>query len=213
MIQMPAHAVYYRVSTRDQSIEAQRSAMATGGVTFEREFMDEGISGATQALHRGGFRECAEWLRQGDTLHVYAVDRLGRDSIDVQTTVRTLMEKGVIVDIHGIGPIVGETGKLIVALLAQVAQIEKNRILERTTAGRDVAKAKGVHLGRKPSMGEEEAVEALRDLKSSGNVARTAEKHGLSRQALIRLRDSDAKHAVAARAAAGVTFGVGDGGR
>jgi putative DNA-invertase from lambdoid prophage Rac len=93
-------------------------------------------------------------------VYVYAVDRLGRDALDVQSTVRALIGKGVTVDVHGLGPIAGDIGKLILAVLAQVAEMERNRIKERCDTGRVAARSalattgkthKGKHgLGRKP---------------------------------------------------------------
>lgn len=133
-----ARIAYYRVSTVDQSIEAQRSAMA-GGEPFDEEFTDEGISGATQAASRPGFGALLKYIRKGDTLHVYAVDRLGRDALDVQATVRALLQRGVAVEVHGLGRIAQGVGELILAVLAQVADMERNRIKERTAAGRAVA--------------------------------------------------------------------------
>ena len=74
---------YFRVSTTDQSIEAQRHALGGG---FDREYADEGISGGVLAADRPGFAKLLEQVRSGDSVHVYAVDRLGRDALDVQTT-------------------------------------------------------------------------------------------------------------------------------
>src|SRR4051812_27834974 len=101
---------YYRVSTTDQSIDAQRHAM---GGSFDREFSDEGVSGGTMAADRPGFAKLLEHVREGDTVCVYAVDRLGRDALDVQATVRRLLDKGVAVDVHGIGTIGRGVGELI----------------------------------------------------------------------------------------------------
>lgn len=154
---MSHRIAYFRVSTGDQSIEAQRAAM---GGNFDQEFADEGVSGGTLAADRPGFAKLLQAIRKGDTLAVYAVDRLGRDALDVQGTVRTLMDRGVIVDVHGLGRIEGDIGKLILAVLAQVAEMERNRITERCNSGRAAARAalaatgkthKGKHgLGRKP---------------------------------------------------------------
>ena len=72
---------YYRVSTADQSVESQRHAMGGG---FDDEFDDIGVSGAVPAAQRPGFAKLLSYIRKGDTLHVYAVDRLGRDALDVQ---------------------------------------------------------------------------------------------------------------------------------
>lgn len=135
-----SNIAYYRVSTADQSIVAQRAALSQG-CKFDREFQDEGISGAVLAADRPGFNALLEYIRDGDTLHIYAVDRLGRDALDVQSTIRALIAKGVTVDIRGLGAIAKGVGELIIAVLAQVADMERQRIAERTANGREVARA------------------------------------------------------------------------
>ena len=176
---------YYRVSTGDQSIEAQRSAL---GGPFDQEFADEGVSGATPAATRKGFSELLAKIRTGDTLYVYAVDRLGRDALDVQATVRLLLERSVIVHVHGLGPIGRGVGELILAVLAQIADMERQRIAERTRAGRDAARASLAATGRthrgKVSLGRPMAQDAAsvaawrRENKAS--IATTARQFGLS---------------------------------
>lgn len=136
---------YYRVSTNDQSVEAQRHAM---GGAFDREFSDEGVSGGTQAATRPGFAKLLEVVRDGDVVCVYAVDRFGRDALDVQATVRRLLEQGVAVEVHGLGTIARGVGELILAVLAQVADMERRRITERTQAGRKAARASLEATGR-----------------------------------------------------------------
>lgn len=136
-----ANIAYYRVSTADQSIEAQRHAMGRSpGTVFDEEFSDPGISGFTSAASRPGFSKLLAFVRKGDVLFVYAVDRLGRDALDVQTTVRSLLERGVAVEIYGLGRIARGVGELILAVLAQVADMERIRILERTASGRAKAR-------------------------------------------------------------------------
>lgn len=132
-----SYIAYYRVSTVDQSIESQRSAL---GGRFDKEFQDEGVSGSIKAAARPGFSQLLDYVREGDSVHVYAVDRLGRDALDVQATVRVLLERGVAVEIHGLGRISAGVGELILAVLAQVADIERKRIIERTAEGRAVAR-------------------------------------------------------------------------
>jgi putative DNA-invertase from lambdoid prophage Rac len=138
-----AHVAYFRVSTADQSIESQRNAMQpkAGPSGFDKVFTDEGVSGATPAAKRPGFSALLQYVREGDTVHVYAVDRLGRDALDVQATVRDLLQRGVAVEVRGLGTIARGVGELILAVLAQVADMERNRINERTAAGRAVALA------------------------------------------------------------------------
>lgn len=176
---------YYRVSTTDQSIESQRSAL---GGSFDQEFKDEGISGGTIAASRKGFGELLKYIRSGDTLFVYAVDRLGRDAIDVQTTVRDLLKRRIAVHIHGLGLIAEGVGELILAVLAQVASMEKARIIERTATGRATAQAllaagKPTQHG-KSSMGRplEADPAAVRQWKqeNSASISVTAKHFGLS---------------------------------
>ena len=142
---MPHRIAYFRVSTGDQSIEAQRVALGGG---FDAEHSDIGISGATMAADRPGFAKLLEQVRKGDTIHVYAVDRLGRDAIDVQSTVRRLMDKGVTLDVHGIGLIGRGVGEIIVAVLAQLADMERHKIKERCEGGRMAARAALAATGR-----------------------------------------------------------------
>lgn len=136
---------YYRVSTIDQSIEAQRTAM---GGDFAMEFKDEGVSGSIPAAKRAGFAAMLHGLTKGATVHVYAVDRLGRDALDVQATVRQLLTMGVSVHVHGLGLISKGAGELILAVLAQVADMERQKILERTQAGREAARQSLALTGR-----------------------------------------------------------------
>ena len=137
-----ATIAYYRVSTSDQSIESQRSILIkyTNIIQFDKEFSDEGISGSTPAHTRAGFKELLNYIREGDTLHVYSVDRLGRDALDIQTTIRNLLNKNVNVNIYGLGLVGKGVGEIIIAVLAQIAEMEKQRILERTNHGRLLAK-------------------------------------------------------------------------
>lgn len=176
---------YYRISASDQSIEAQRLAL---GGSFDREFSDIGISGATLASDRPGFAELLSYVREGDTLAIYAIDRLGRDALDVQSVIRKLLDKGVTVDVRGLGPIGRGVGELVVAVLAQIADMERSRIKERCDAGREAAKAsliatgkthKGKHgLGR-PVAGDRKAIAAWRQ-ENSASIAKTAAQFGLS---------------------------------
>lgn len=187
------HIAYYRVSTTDQSIEAQRAALAQGH-KIDQEFKDEGVSGAVLAAERPGFRALLNYIREGDVLHVYAVDRLGRDAIDVQSTIRTLLAKGVTVEIRGLGPIAKGVGELIIAVLAQVADMERQRIRERTATGREVARAAlaatgKTHRGKeslgRPPRGDAEAVRAWRT-DNSASIRETAEHFGLSESTVKR---------------------------
>lgn len=176
---------YYRVSTGDQSVEAQRTAL---GGDFDKEFEDVGVSGGVMAAERPGFAKLLEQIRKGDTLVVYAVDRLGRDALDVQGTVRRLIDAGVTVDIHGLGQIGRGVGEIILAVLAQVADMERHKIRERTEAGRAAARAALAATGKthrgKDSLGRPKAQDGAAVIlwrrEHTASIRKTAQHFGIS---------------------------------
>lgn len=177
--------LYLRVSSDGQSVEAQRHAM---GGDFDREFIDEGVSGGVMAADRPGFGALFQHVRSGDIVSCYAIDRLGRDALDVQATVRRLVDAGVTVDVKGIGPIGKGVGEIVLAVLAQVADLERGRILERTASGRAAARASLAATGRthrgKASLGRPVAADAAEVVawrrRTQSSIAATAHRFGLS---------------------------------
>lgn len=176
---------YYRCSTSDQSIEAQRRALGDG---FDKEFADEGVSGAIKAEDRPGFAALLSYVREGDSVCVTAIDRLGRDALNVQSVVRDLIGRGVTIDVQGLGPIAKGVGELIVAVLAQMADMERNRIRERCEAGRAAARASLSATGKthrgKISLGRPFAADAAEVRKwrkeNRASIAATARQFTLS---------------------------------
>lgn len=187
LIQMSQKIAYYRVSTSEQSIESQRQLLGGG---FDQEFSDIGVSGSVPASDRPGFSELLAYIRKGDVLHVAAVDRLGRDALDVQATVRALINKRVAIEVLGLGRIGSGAGagELILAVLAQVADMERKRIADRTAAGRETAKRllaeTGVtqhgktSLGR-PRVADADAVRQWRT-ENGASISLTAGQFGIS---------------------------------
>lgn len=163
----------------------QRRAL---GGAFDKEFVDEGVSGAILAADRPGFAALLSYIREGDTLCIAAIDRLGRDALDIQATIRSLFTKGVTVDVFGLGPIGKGVGELIVAVLAQLADPERNRIKERCYAGRAAARASLASTGRthrgKVSLGRPFAADASEVQKwrkdNGASIATTARQFDLS---------------------------------
>ena len=182
---------YYRVSTEGQSVEAQRQSMDG---PIDKEFSDEGVSGSILAAVRPGFAKLLSYIREGDTLCVYALDRLGRDALDVQTVVRRLLDLGVTVEIRGLGTIGRGVGEIIVSVLAQVADMERQRIKERCDAGRAAARAAIAATGRthrgKASLGRPVAADAQevaawrRD--NAATTRATMERFGISKATVTR---------------------------
>lgn len=182
---------YYRVSSRDQSIDAQRIEL---GGAFDKEFDDSDVSGLIPAADRPGFGQLLKYVREGDTFHVAAIDRLGRDALDIQATVRRLIDMGVTVHVHGLGAIGRGVGEIVVAVLAQVADMERRRIVERCDSGRAAARASLAATGKthrgKTSLGRPKAADPVdvarwrRDNKAS--LSQTVARFGLSRATVAR---------------------------
>lgn len=203
------HVAYFRVSTIDQSVESQRAAlMAASGVTqFDKEFIDQGVSGATLAASRKGFSELKAYLRKGDTLYVYSIDRLGRDAIDIQMVVRDFLDAGIKVYIVGLSVLDAMAGQIVIAVLAQVASLERTKINERTAAGRKIAKEtfqrtgkthKGKEsLGRPKSFNPKQVVEWR--AANQASISATAAHWGISTASVKRAATASAVKPVRSR--------------
>src|SRR5665213_3727240 len=93
-----ATILYARVSTADQTLEHQRTHAEAAGFKFDHVLADHGVSGvSTKLADRPQGRRLFDKLREGDTLVVRWVDRLGRNYDDVCETIREFMRRGVIV--------------------------------------------------------------------------------------------------------------------
>ena len=94
---------YGRVSTNEQTADNQRIEIERAGYTLDYWFADEGVSGAVLASQRPQFREMLGKIRKGESLVVTKIDRLGRDAVDIQTTVKQLKVLGVRVFVTQLG--------------------------------------------------------------------------------------------------------------
>lgn len=107
------------------------------------------MSGKVPALQREQFKALHGRLRKGDVLIVAKLDRLGRDVVDVVTTVQTLTGAGVAVEVLGLGRLDNSAqSQLTLNMLAAISQFERQIIGERTKAKLAQLKAQGVRLGR-----------------------------------------------------------------
>lgn len=180
-----AMVAYYRVSTDTQTIDSQKHTVETV-YNVDKTFADIGVSGTVEAAKRKEFANCISYLREGDTLIVWDLDRLGRDSIDVQLTMRELKNKGVNTIVHSMGvDLSTDAGELLITIFSKVAEMERKKILARTKAGREAAKAQGKHMGRPKTTTVEQVVE----LRSQGlSIAKTASELGCSVATVKRLQ-------------------------
>lgn len=139
---------YVRVSTDDQTTENQRRAIEAR-YKVSKWFSEDGVSGSVPAAHRPVLAALLAYVREGDTVVVVAIDRLGRNTIDVLTTVELLRTKGVsIVSMREGFDLATPAGKLMLTMLAAVAELERENIKARQMAGIERARAEGKILGR-----------------------------------------------------------------
>lgn len=141
---------YARVSTLDQNPELQTDALKAAGC--EEIYLDK-ISGATS--ERPKLNELKNFIRQGDTLVVWRLDRLGRSLKDLIDWMAFLESKGVAFkslqeNIDTSTP----TGKLVFHIFGAMAEFERNLIIERTMAGLSAARARGRTGGRPKKLNE-----------------------------------------------------------
>lgn len=142
------HLGYTRVSTSNQDVQLQLDALLSVGVQKRDVFADV-TSGSKTAIERPGMKRLLEYVEEGDTVAVWRVDRLGRSLIDVLNTVNLLRERGVQVRSisDGIDPATS-TGRLMLNMLATLAEYERELIVERVNAGIVAARQNGTRFGR-----------------------------------------------------------------
>ena len=183
---------YARVSTVDQVNENQRAQIKDAGYRIEpRRFVEEKISGSVPAMSRPGFKKLMDKLEPGDTLVVTKLDRIGRDSIDVQKTVELFTDLDVRLIVLQLGnlDLTSSSGGLMVKVLAAVADFERELIIERTLAGQARARAAGTHMGR-PSKTTDEQRKVIRSRLGAGQtISAVARDYKLSRATVMGIRD------------------------
>lgn len=154
---------YARVSTQDQHLELQQEALTKAGC--QRVFEDR-VSG-TRA-DRPGLAKAMEVMRDGDTLVVWKLDRLGRSVKQLVDLVGMLHKQGVqfksLTDSIDTGT---PSGRFFFHVMASLAEMERELIIERTRAGLDVARQLGRKGGRKPKMTDSK-ISSARKLLASG---------------------------------------------
>ena len=160
---------YARVSTADQTLDPQKDALTQAGCQI---IFDDVISGAK--ADRPGLSEAINYARDGDTLVVWKLDRLGRSMQHLIETVIDLKAKGV--GFRSITEGVDTTtsgGTLVFHLFGALAQFERDLIRERTQAGLKAAAARGRKGGRKPVVSDQKLIRS-RQLIDGGLTVREA---------------------------------------
>lgn len=175
---------YARVSTGLQNLNLQEDRLNQHGC--EKIFSDH-ISGSKSK--RPGLDKAIEFARSGDTIVVWRLDRLGRNMEDLIILVNELNNRGV--SFHSLEENItmdksSSTGQLLFHLFAAFAEFERNLILERSSAGRIAARARGRYGGRPEKLNKQD-LKLLKTLYDNGTPIKTiAEQWKVSRTTIYR---------------------------
>jgi DNA invertase Pin-like site-specific DNA recombinase len=154
---------YARVSTQDQNLDLQSEALTKAGC--EKIFNDK-ISGSR--AERPGLTKALEMLREGDTLVVWKLDRLGRSVKNLVDLVGELHQQGIqfksLTDAIDTGT---PSGRFFFHVMASLAEMERELTVERTRAGLEVARQLGRKGGRRRQMTESK-IESAKKLLANG---------------------------------------------
>lgn len=178
---------YARVSTKRQTLDQQLDALHAAGV--ERVFTDK-MSGTRD--DRPGLAELLAYAREGDTVVVVALDRLGRSLSGIIRTVEALTERGVQLrslreGIDYSTPI----GRMLAGIFASLAEYERTLIAERAEAAREAAAERGRQTGRPRALSDDQARQ-LRALRAGGeSIADLCRSFKISRATAYRVLDTE----------------------
>ena len=182
---------YARVSTNEQDLSLQLDALQEAG--WDKICEDRISGGKTE---RPGLQEALSYIRKGDTLVVWRLDRLGRTLKHLIETVNELEERGI--GFQSLQEAIDTTtssGRLVFHIFGALAEFERNLIRERTHAGLEAARARGRKGGRPKALNTKK-IELLYELYDSKKhtVKEICEMMGISKPTLYSyLRESGAK--------------------
>jgi DNA invertase Pin-like site-specific DNA recombinase len=176
---------YARVSTDGQTLAAQEAQLRTNGCD---KVFSEKVSGASAANRPELIRVLAE-LQDGDVLLVTRLDRLARSTRDLLNILDTIAKAGA--GFRSLSDHWADTtnphGKLMVVMLAGIAEFERSLILARTSDGRARAKAAGKRFGRKPKLNDAQRDQVRERRRNGETLAAIAASYGVHSTSIGRL--------------------------
>ena len=143
---------YIRVSTegKGQTTDNQRKSISDAGYAVDGFYSEDGVSGSKPAMSRPVFAALMGIAKEGDTIIITMIDRLGRSASDILNVVEMLKGRGIklkVMQFDGMD-ITSAMGKMILTCMSAMAELERNILIERTNAGLSRTKEQGTRLGR-----------------------------------------------------------------
>jgi DNA invertase Pin-like site-specific DNA recombinase len=180
------HIGYARVSTYGQTLDAQLEQLRAAGC-ISRNIYREKVTGA-HSDRRQLLRMLGK-LAPGDVVTVTRIDRLARSTIDLFGIVKRIVDaKAQFRSLEEPWADSGtRTGRLMLAVLGGLADVERDLIRTRTAEGRSRAQSRGQHMGRPPKLTEAQQAEARRRRSEGATLAELARSYGVSKSTISRL--------------------------
>lgn len=177
---------YARISTKEQTAENQRLEIERAGYSIDYWYADT-ITGKTCATQRPQFAVMLGQIRKGETLVVSKLDRLGRDAQDIMATIRMLARSEIAIVVLQLGnlDLGSPAGKLMLSMLAAVAELERDLLIERTQAGLARAKSEGKTLGRPSKTNAVQRADIASKYKQGETISALARTYSLSRASIL----------------------------
>ena len=200
---MKKAAIYARVSTPDQHLEAQlydlRDLAAKRDYTVIREFEDRGVSGSKSKRAGLDAMLSSARRREFDVLLVAAFARIARSTKNFLEIVDELNELGIeFVSAREAIDTSGPMGRMFITLVGSIAELERSLITERIRAGMRRARLEGQRLGRAPLDIDHDAL--VRDRLAGMSLTSAAKKYGVSRASVVRFVREAKRHQMVAAA-------------
>lgn len=171
----------------------QNTARQLADVVVDKIFEDK-ISG--KSIDRPALKDCLDYLREGDCLHVHSMDRLARNLDDLRKIVKDLTAKGIKVHFHSENLVFtgddSPMSQLLLSMMGAFAEFERSLSKERQIEGIRIAQAKGLYKGRKPALTEDRAAELLNRVKAGEKISHLAKEYGISRETVYQYQRSAA---------------------
>lgn len=173
---------YARVSTREQTLDMQIDALKAAGVHDDNLWVEKVSGAASKRPQRDlAMIDC----REGDTLIVWRLDRIGRKIMEVYEIVEDLRKRGIkFRSLTENFDLSTASGKLMFGMAALWAEFERNVTIERTLSGMAAAKARGRPAGRESKLSNAQWCQVERLLTAGWTPAEVAEKFKVSRQTI-----------------------------
>ena len=173
---------YARVSTDHQSLDQQHDALTAAGC--DRIFTDT-MSGTRE--DRPGLAALLDYAREGDTVVVVALDRLGRSLAGIVRTIETLTERAIMLQSLREGiDYSTPVGRMVAGIFASLAEYERELIHERAAVARQAARARGKQTGRPRALSADQVRLARRMREAGESVSTIRAALGVARSTVYR---------------------------